>query len=76
MSTPPIPHTTGKPERNVVAVAWGDELAQQADDAGDDHTDDVHRRPFTRWDGLIPWHCRSTRLAEGAILDGNHGRQV
>src|SRR5215204_6392673 len=41
------PADNGEPEWNVVAVAWRDELAQQADDdAGDDHTDDVHRRPL------------------------------
>src|SRR5215207_8883199 len=41
------PADNRKPERNVVAVPRREELAQQADDdACDDHTDDVHRRPF------------------------------
>src|SRR5215213_7524721 len=42
------PADNRKPERNVVAVAWREELAQQADDdACDDHTDDVHLRPLS-----------------------------
>src|SRR5215216_2835567 len=41
------PADNGEPERNVVAVARREELAQQADDdACDDHTDDVHSDPF------------------------------
>src|SRR5215207_6378155 len=44
------PADNGEPDRDVVAVAWREELAQQADDdAGDDHTDDVHSDPFTCW---------------------------
>src|SRR5215216_5026458 len=52
----PDPADNGEPERNVVAVAWREELAQQADDdACDDHTDDVHRRPLSPvGDGLAP----------------------
>src|SRR5215216_7946680 len=53
---PDDPADNGEPERNVVAVAWREELAQQADDdACDDHTDDVHRRPLSPvGDGLVP----------------------
>src|SRR5215218_3279295 len=49
------PADNGEPERNVVAVARREELAQQADDdACDDHTDDVHRRPLSLvGDGLV-----------------------
>jgi len=63
------PAENSKPERNVVAVAWRDELAQQADDdACDDHTDDVHRRPLSPvGDGLVRRRCGSTRPAEGSI---------
>src|ERR671913_1721825 len=43
------PADNGEPERNVVAVPRREELAQQADDdAGNDHTDDVHSDPFHR----------------------------
>src|SRR4030095_13838278 len=50
------PADNGEPERNVVAVARREELAQQADDdACDDHTDDVHPRPLSPvGDGLVP----------------------
>src|SRR3712207_4879215 len=42
------PADNREPERNVVSVARRDELAEQADDdACDDHTDDVHRRPLS-----------------------------
>src|SRR5512132_1635483 len=42
------PADNGEPERNVVAVARREELAQQADDdACDDYTDDIHRRPLS-----------------------------
>jgi hypothetical protein len=49
-STPSAdPADNGEPERNVVAVPRRKELAQPADDdAGDDHTDDVHSDPFHR----------------------------
>src|SRR5215218_10044713 len=48
------PADNGEPERDVVAVAGREELAQQADDdAGDDQTDDVHRRPLS----LLGWPC-------------------
>src|SRR5215203_772869 len=54
------PADNRQPEWNVVAVAWREELAQQADDdAGDDHTDDVHRRPLSPvGDGLVPRRSR------------------
>src|SRR5215216_1776412 len=68
------PADNGEPERNVVAVAWREELAQQADDdACDDHTDDVHRRPLSSvGDRFVPRRGRSTRPAEGSIPDGNY----
>jgi hypothetical protein len=45
-----------QPEGNVVPVPRREELAQQADDdACDDRTDDVHRRPLSPvGDGLVP----------------------
>src|SRR5215207_735389 len=54
------PADNRKPERNVVAVARREELAQQADDdAGDDHTDDVHPRPLSPvGNGLVPRRSR------------------
>jgi hypothetical protein len=71
MSTPPIPENS-QPERNVVAVPWRDELAQQPDDdACDDHTDEIHRRPLSPdLDGLVPQRCRHTRPAQGSTPAG------
>src|SRR5215207_8873410 len=69
------PADNSQPERNVVAVPRREELAQQADDdAGDDHTDDVQRRPLSPvGDGLGSTAFASTRPPKGSIPDGNHG---
>src|SRR5215207_8992472 len=68
------PADNGQPEWNVVAVARREELAQQADDdAGDDYTDDVHRRPLSLLGRPGSTAFASTRPAEGSISDGNHG---
>src|SRR5215211_4442796 len=65
---PADPAEDGEPERNVVAVARREELAQQADDdAGDDHTDDVHRRPLSLLGRPGSTAFASTRPAEGSI---------
>ena len=61
MITPPTPQTMSQ-ERNVVAIARREELAQQADDdARDDHPEDVHRRPFHLLGTALFRHCASTR---------------
>src|SRR5918994_171976 len=62
------PADNSEPERNVVAVARREELAQQADDdAGDDHTNNVHSDPFTHWERPYSLDCGSPRPAEGSI---------
>src|SRR5215207_8191911 len=70
---PADPADNGQPEWNVVAVAWREELAQQADDdACDDHTDDVHRRPLSLLGRPGSTAFASTRPAEGSIQLGKH----
>src|SRR5215211_3048518 len=67
------PADNRQPERDVVAVARGEELAQQADDdACDDHTDDVHRRPLSLLGRPGSTVFASTRPAEGSIQHGKH----
>src|SRR5215207_4011242 len=71
---PADPADNSQPERNVVAVARREELAQQAnDDAGDDHTNNVHSDPFTHWERPYSLDCGSPRPAEGSIQhEGDH----
>src|SRR5215218_4236261 len=65
------PTDNGEPDRNVVAVARREELAQCADDdACDDHTDEVHIDSFTCWGRSCSRRCGSPRPAEGSNQQG------
>src|SRR5215217_2022003 len=60
------PADNGEPERNVVAVARREELAQCADDdAGDDQPDDVHSDPFHRLGTALFLGMRESRPSRG-----------
>src|SRR5215217_2241078 len=62
----------GQPDRDVVPVARGDELAQQADDdAGEDDTDDLHCFLLKR-DGVfgakrVPYVGKRSRSVDNSI---------